>query len=80
MGQLTNHHEAKKYLDQIEDPIVRALIEHAYSQIFLESLPAPQGDFDVLFMYRILEAFLRDREQLSRALTGEAGQHPLVAD
>jgi hypothetical protein len=80
MGKLINHHSAKEYLDQINDPIVRALIEHAYSQIVLENLPEPVADFDLLFLYRVLECLLRDRKALARALTGELREHPLMGD
>jgi hypothetical protein len=30
-----------------------------------------EGDFDLLFFFKALEALLRDREQLAKALTGE---------
>lgn len=69
MAKFINHHKAKEYLDQIEDPIVRALIENAYGRIFVENLPMPEGEFDLLFLYRILEGMLRDKKRLARALT-----------
>jgi hypothetical protein len=30
-----------------------------------------EGDFDLLFFFKTLEALLRDRERLAAALTGE---------
>ncbi len=72
MGKLINHHKAKAFLDTISDPIVRSLIEYAYGKIFMEDLnDGLEGDFDLLFLYKILEALLRDRERLAAALAGE---------
>jgi hypothetical protein len=72
MGKLINHHQAKAFLDNVHDPIVQSLIQYAYGNIFLEDLnEGLEGDFDLLFLYKILEALLRDRERLAKALTGE---------
>ena len=80
MGKLINHRQAKEYLDTIRDPIVRALIQHAYGQIFAGAPMPFEGEFDLLFFYKLLEAFLHDRERLADALTGQTEGHPLVAD
>jgi hypothetical protein len=80
MGKLINHQKAVAYLNSISDPIVQSLIEHAYSKIFTASEIAFEGDFDLLFFFKTLEAFLHDRERLAKALTGELEGHPLVAD
>ena len=80
MGKLINHQKAKAYLDSIGDPIVQALMEHAYSQIFVGTTPEFEGEFDLLFFFKILQAFLHDRDRLAKALTGELEGHPLVAD
>jgi hypothetical protein len=80
MGKLINHHRAKEFLDHLEDPIVRALIEDAYGEIFSDQIGDFEGEFDLLFFYKILAAFLRDREALARALRGELDHHPIVAD
>jgi len=80
MGRLINHHKAKEYLDSIPDPTVQALIQYAYGNIFVEDLnDGLEGEFDVLFLYKILEALLRDRERLAKALTGEL-QHTFGKD
>jgi hypothetical protein len=72
MGKLINHDKAIEYLDSIADPIVRSLIEYGYGKIFVEDLTKGlEGDFDLLFFFRTLEALLRDRERLAEALTGE---------
>jgi hypothetical protein len=80
MGKLINHQKAKEFLDHLDDPIVRALIEDAYGRIFSEDIRDFDGEFDLLFFYQIMAAFLRDREGLSRALRGELDRHPIVAD
>jgi hypothetical protein len=79
MGKLINHREAVAYLATIGDPIVQALIEHAYSQIFVGTKEF-EGEFDLLFFFKIMEGFLHDRERLARALTGEMREHPFIAD
>jgi hypothetical protein len=72
MGKLINHDKAIKYLDSIADPIVQSLIEYGYGKIFVEDLiNSLEGDFDLLFFFKTLEALLRDRERLAHALTGE---------
>jgi hypothetical protein len=80
MGKLINHQKAKDFLDHLDDPIVQALIQDAYSRIFSEGMPDFQGEFDLLFFYQILAAFLRDRDALAKALRGENKQHPIMAD
>jgi hypothetical protein len=80
MGKLIHHQKTKEFLDQLDDPIVRALIQDAYAKIFSEGITDFEGDFDLLFFYRILAAFMHDRQGLARALRGELERHPIVAD
>jgi hypothetical protein len=80
MGKLINHDKAKAYLDSIDDPVVQALIQHAYSQIFVGKSMEFEGDFDLLFFFKILGRFLHDRDRLAQALTGEPAGHSWVAD
>lgn len=59
-------------MDRIADPIVQSLIQYAYGRIFMEDLLVDlDWDFDLLFYFKALESFLRDRERLSKALMGE---------
>ncbi len=72
MSKLINHDKAIEYLGKLPDPIVQALIQYAYGKIFVEDLLTDlQGDFDLLFFFKSLEALLRDRERLAKALKGE---------
>ena len=80
MGRLINHQKAKEFLDHLDDPIIQALIQDAYAKIFAEGMAGFEGEFDLLFFYQILAAFLRDREGLARTLRGELDRHPIVAD
>jgi hypothetical protein len=64
MPKWINHEEGVAFLNRIDDSTVRALIEHAYSQIYLNRI-SPECDFDVLFFFQIMEAFLRDKEKLN---------------
>jgi hypothetical protein len=80
MGKLINHEKAKEFLNHLDDPIIQALIQDAYAKIFSEGIGEFEGEFDLLFFYQILAAFLHDREGLAKALRGELERHPLVAD
>jgi hypothetical protein len=80
MGRLINHEKAKAFLDHLDDPIIQALIEDAYAKIFTEHIGEFQGEFDLLFFYKVLAAFMRDREGLAKALQGQLEQHPIIAD
>jgi hypothetical protein len=80
MGKLINHQKAKQFYDHLDDPIIQALIQDAHGKIFSEGIGDFEGEFDLLFFYQILAAFLEDREALARALRGELDRHPFVAD
>jgi hypothetical protein len=80
MGKLINHQRAKEFLDQLDDPIVQALIQDAHAKIFYEGITDFEGEFDLVFFCQILAAFLNDREGLARALRGELARHPIVAE
>lgn len=72
MAKLINRDKAVQYLDRIADPIVQSLIQYAYGKIFMEDLINDlEGNFDLLFFFKTLEALLRDRERLAKALRGE---------
>lgn len=72
MAKLINHDKAMLYLDSIDDPIVQSLIQYAYGKLFVNELINDlEGEFDLLFLFKTLEALLHDREQLAKALCGE---------
>ncbi len=80
MARLINHDKAKEFWDTISDPIVQALIQYAHCLIFTKVPYDFEGEFDLLYFYKILEAFLRDRERLAKALTGEGQEYSWAAD
>jgi hypothetical protein len=81
MGKLVNHEKAKAYLDTISDPIVQTLIQHAHSLLCTGPSTDFEGEFDLLFYYRLLESLLGDRERLAKLLlTGEAAGHTWAVD
>jgi hypothetical protein len=70
VGKLINHEAASEFLNSIDDPIVKSLVRYSYQTICLSDA-APKGEFDLLYFSRIMEEFLRDREELTKALRGE---------
>ena len=70
MGKFINHEAASDYLNQIDDSIVRGLIRSSYDTILM-STASVDGEFDLLYFFRIMEEFLRNRERLAKALLGE---------
>ena len=72
MDTFINHAAAMKFKDEIQDPIVRNLVMRAYGTLIFEVAPVEvQGQFDLLFFFKVLEAFLRDREGRAQELLGE---------
>jgi hypothetical protein len=63
MGKFINHEADSAFLKTIEDPIVRSLVQYAY-QTTLMTDAVVDGEFDLLYYFRIMEEFLRDRERL----------------
>ena len=73
MEQFINKDEAIQFCKQIEDPIVRELVMDAYGTLIFKVAPVEvKGQFDLLFFFKVMEAFLRDRETLAEALRGES--------
>ncbi len=70
MGDLTNHEKAAAFLDQIGDPIVKNLLQYLYQRLWLSDA-VPEGDFDLLYFFQIMEEVMQDREGLIKALRGE---------
>jgi hypothetical protein len=70
MGKLINHEAASAFLNNIKDPIVKGLVSNSY-QTICTSDAVPEKDFDLLYFFRVMEEFLRDRAELAKALTGE---------
>ncbi len=75
MWSFRNRHEASAYADQIADPVTKALVKYSYEQICL-STDHPEGDFDLLYFFKIIHAFVKDRERMAKAFQGDFGENP----
>jgi hypothetical protein len=67
--------EAKTFIDRVDDPVTRNLLNMAFVQVvkthFIEKRGAPQGDFDMLYFVQVLSSYFSEHEVLSRTLAGE---------
>lgn len=70
-NQFANVEEAKDYINSCLDPVDREVLWTAYSTLIFHMGPSKiAGQFDVLFLMRILSEMLKDRERLLRVLSG----------
>ena len=70
MGKFINHDKASEFEESITDPIVRRLVKSAYTTILMSDVTV-EGEFDLFYFSKIMEAFLHDRECLAKALAGD---------
>jgi hypothetical protein len=74
-GVLLNCDEAMQFIEQIQEPVTRNLVNMAFVQlvktVHLEKRDVPVADFDMLFLVRALKDFFAEREILARAMEGE---------
>jgi hypothetical protein len=73
MGKFINHEPASAFLNSLEDPIVQSMVRYAY-QTILMSDAIVEGEFDLLYFFRVMEEFLHDREAVGKALLGDFGE------
>lgn len=74
-GKLLNCDEATRFIEQIEDPITKNLVNMAFvhfiKKVHLEKKDAPKSDLDLLFLVSSLKDFFAEHEVLARTLEGE---------
>jgi hypothetical protein len=74
-GTLLNCDEAIRFIEQIENPVTKSLVNmafvHLVKQVHLEKRRAPQGNLDMLFLVTALKEFFAEHEVLARTLEGE---------
>ena len=74
-GKLLRTDEALRYIDQIQDPVTKTLVNmafvHLVNRSHLEKRALPEGDFDTLFFVSTLAGFFAEQEVIARALEGE---------
>jgi hypothetical protein len=70
LGIFINHEAASEFLNNIQGPLVQSLVRASYRTILLTDAVV-EGEFDLLYFFRIMEEFLRDREKLAKSLVGD---------
>ena len=69
-----NEVQAGEFIDSVSDPVVRNLLKLVASQLVLYHLQAnrPDGQFDLLYCYRLLNDAFSSKPAFERALTGDS--------
>lgn len=74
-GTLTNCDEAVQFIEQIQDPVTKDLVNmafvHLVKQVHLEKRDPPKADLDMLFLVTSLKAFFAEHDVIARTLDGE---------
>ena len=76
-GTLLYADEAKRFIEQIEDPLTRNLVNLAFGRLVQrmdgEKGDGPRADLDALFLVRALRDFFSEPGVLTRAVEGKKG-------
>lgn len=74
-GTLLGCDEAVRFIEQIQDPVTRNLVNMAFAhlvkKVALEKRELPRTDFDMLFLVTALKDFFAEHDVLARTLEGE---------
>jgi hypothetical protein len=74
-GALLHCDEAVRFIEQIESPVTRSLVNmafvHLVKKVHLQKGDLPDGDFDMLFLVKGLAEYFSEHEVIARALEGE---------
>ena len=74
-GTLIHADEAIRFIEQIGDPVTRALVNMAFvrfvKRIHVDERDAPRADVDGLFLVEVLHDFFSEHDVLKRTLAGE---------
>lgn len=74
-GTLLNCDEAVRFIEQIQDPVTRNLVNMAFVQlvktVHLEKRDLPRTDLDMLFVVTSLKGFFAEHDVIARTLEGE---------
>jgi hypothetical protein len=67
--------EAIRFIDSIEDPVTRNLVNMAFAcfvkRIHLQKRDLPRTDLDALYLVKVLRDFFAEHDVLARTLDGE---------
>ncbi len=74
-GTLLNCDEATRFIEQIQDPVTRNLVNmafvHLVKRVHLEKRDRPAADLDMLFVVTSLKELFTEHEVIARTLEGE---------
>ncbi len=74
-GTLLNCDEALRFVEQIEDPVTKNLVNmafvHLVKTVHIEKRDRPRTDLDMLFIVTSLKDFFAEHDVIARALEGE---------
>ncbi len=74
-GTLLNCDEAIRYIEQIEDPVTKNLVNmafvHLVKRVHVEKRDLPGTDVDMLFLVNSLKDFFAEHDVIARTLEGE---------
>jgi hypothetical protein len=74
-GTLLYPDEAIRFIETIEDPVTRSLVNMAFvrfvKQLHLDKRDPPRTDIDALFLVKTLRDFFSEHGVLARTLAGE---------
>jgi len=74
-GTLLNCDDAVRFIEQIQDPVTKNLVNMAFVQlakrVHLEKRDLPRTDLDMLFLVKSLKDFFAEHAVIARTLEGE---------
>ena len=74
-GALLFCDKASSYIEEIQDPVTKALVNmafvHIVKKVHLEKKDLPSRDLDMLFLVKSLKEFFSEHEVIARTLEGE---------
>jgi hypothetical protein len=74
-GTLLNCDEAVRFIEQIQDPVTKNLVNmafvHLVKTVHLENRNLPKSNLDMLFLVTSLQPFFAEHDVIARTLEGE---------
>jgi hypothetical protein len=74
-GTLLYCDEAVRFIEQIQDPVTKNLVNmafvHLVKRVHLEKRDPPRTDLDMLFLVTSLKDFFAEHDVIARTLEGE---------
>jgi hypothetical protein len=74
-GTLLYCDEALRFIEQIQDPVTKALVNMAFvhfvKKVHLEKQNFPRCDLDMLYLVTALKDFFSEHDVIARTLEGE---------